>query len=233
MADAAQRIAQNLAAVRAQIADAARASGRAADAVRLVAVTKYVGTAEIEALVAAGCRDLGESRPQSLWEKAAALPGELRWHMIGHLQRNKLRRTLPFLALVHSADSERLVQAIHEHAEQLGRPVPVLLEVNVSGDVEKHGLAPDELEPLLPRLVPYRFAPVRGLMTMAAREGGPDVARRNFATLRELRDQLRQVAPDEISLDELSMGMSGDFTLAIREGATIVRVGSSLWEGRG
>jgi pyridoxal phosphate enzyme (YggS family) len=232
MSDFAARIAENLADTRRRIAEAARASGREADAVRLVAVTKYVGLPETAALLAAGCRELGESRPQALWEKAPALAGEqVNWHLIGHLQRNKIRRTLPLVSLIHSADSERLIRALHEEATALGRRAAILLEVNVSGDAAKHGFAPAELERLLPTLPQFAGVEVRGLMTMAAREGGEAVARRNFADLRALRDRLRTNCPAEIRLDELSMGMSGDYEAAIREGATLVRVGSALFEG--
>ena len=234
MSDAALRIAENLARVRERIARAARESGRTVEAVKLVAVTKYVGLPECAKLIAAGCRDLGESRPQAIWEKAPALQGDaVRWHVIGHLQRNKLRRTLPWASLVHSADSQRLIAALHNEAVSLGRSVPILLEVNISGDREKHGFAPEQLEPLLPKLAHYPSASVQGLMTMAAREGGRDAAQRNFAALRALRDRLQSNCPAHLRLDELSMGMSGDYEIAIREGATIVRIGSALFEGAG
>jgi len=229
-------ISRNLTAVRQRISDAAARSGRQASQVRLIAVTKYVGLPEIKALVAAGCRELGESRPQELWEKAAALgtpdsSGTPTWHLVGHLQRNKVRRTLPLAAWVHSVDSVRLLDEIETQAASLGCRPRVLLEVNVSGDSTKHGFAAAQLEPLLPRFAELRSVAIRGLMCMAAREGDLDVARRNFADFRGLRDRLRRVAPENVSLDELSMGMSGDFEVAIEEGATMVRVGSALFEG--
>jgi PLP dependent protein len=234
-------IADNLARVRERIARAAEQSGRRADEITLVGVTKYVGAREAAELIAAGCVDLGESRPQELWQKygeVTAAAGQsvspIRWHLIGHLQRNKIRRILPLLHLVHSVDSDRLLQAIDE---ELGRdeasqklPLKVLLEVNTSGEAAKHGLSPEGVEPLLAGADRLRHVSICGLMTMAALEGGPSVAARNFGTLRELRDRLRNVVPDNVRLDELSMGMSGDFEVAIAEGATIVRVGSALWE---
>jgi pyridoxal phosphate enzyme (YggS family) len=259
-------IARNLQDVRQRIAEAAARSGRSADAVRLIAVTKYVGLAEVQALVALGCRDLGESRPQELWQKAAELAAGLKsdvsakrkpdisdvksslqaaglessvvepsteaicWHLIGHLQRNKVRRTLPLVSWVHSADSLRLLEEIDREAAALGWRPGVLLEINVSGDPTKHGFRAEELDALLPRLAHLPSLNVRGLMCMAAREGDLDVARRNFAELRELRDRLRQAVPDNVRLDELSMGMSGDFEAAIKEGATMVRIGSALFE---
>lgn len=227
-------IADHVAEVRGRIAAAAVDSGRSPDAITLVAVTKYVGLAQIEALLDAGCCDLGESRPQVLWQKADEfLPYKLRWHLVGHLQRNKVERTLPKVALIHSADSLRLVRAIDEISAKLGRRTPVLLEVNISGDQAKHGFAADELEPVLAEMPLFRHVDVRGLMTMAALEGTLDVAQRNFADLRKLRDRLQASAPPEISLRELSMGMSRDFEEAIREGATIVRIGSALFDQEG
>jgi PLP dependent protein len=235
-------IADNLRRVRERIARAAESCGRRAGEVTLVGVTKYVGTREATELLAAGCLDLGESRPQELWSKAgelASASGNIkpRWHLIGHLQRNKIRRTLPLVALIHSVDSLRLLAAIDaearalaEIADNISSPVRLLLEVNTSGETAKHGLVPDEVEPLLAAAAQFPHVAVCGLMTMAALEGGPAVAARNFAALRELRDRLRPHVPDVLHLDELSMGMSGDFESAIREGATIIRVGSALWE---
>ncbi len=232
MPDLLQTIRTNLAEVRGRIADAARRSGRAADAIELVAVTKFVGDAEIRALMEAGCTTFGESRPQHVWEKAGRLAGlPIRWHLIGPLQRNKVRRTLPLVAMVQSADSLELVAAIDRHAAELGERIPVLLEVNASGEDAKHGFAPDLVKPALPELARCEHVEIRGLMCMASLEGGPDRARRDFSALRELRDQLRGECPDRIRLDELSMGMSGDFEVAIEEGATMVRIGSALFEG--
>jgi pyridoxal phosphate enzyme (YggS family) len=235
------RLRDNLSAVRQRIAEAALASGRSADQVRLVAVTKYAGDDVIHDLVAAGCFDLGEARPQALWAKAAALAEalsadlalsqQIRWHLIGHLQRNKIERTLPLVSLIHSADSLRLLRAIEQTGAQHDRRVPVLLEVNVSGDSTKHGFAPSEVAAVLPEVAAMEHVSLRGLMCMAAREGDEAVARRNFASLRELRDGLRPDLPDRARLDELSMGMSGDFEIAIEEGATVVRIGSALFEG--
>jgi len=223
---------ENLHRVRERIARTAESAGRHPDEIKLVGVTKYVGVREALELATAGCTDLAESRPQELWSKAAALP-DVRWHLVGHLQRNKVRRTLPLVSLIHSVDSERLLAAISEEraaTDDYPPPASVLLEVNTSGEPAKHGLAPDAVEPLLAAAPRYAHVAICGLMTMAALEGGTEVAARNFATLRELRDRLIPNAPDGVRLDELSMGMSGDFEVAIREGATIVRIGSLLWE---
>lgn len=226
----AARIAENVAKIRGQIADAAGRSGRSADAITLVAVTKYVSADVVRPLIETGCRDLGESRPQALWEKAAQLAElPIRWHFIGSLQRNKVRRTLPLVALMHSVDSPRLLAAINEEAKDT--EIPVLLEVNISGETTKHGFAPAEIEPFLAEAANYRHVSIRGLMGMASLEGGLAVARRDFAALREIRDHLQKNCPPGVTLDELSMGMSGDFEIAIEEGATIVRIGSALFEG--
>lgn len=227
-----QRIAENVAGVRQAIAEAASRSGRRAEDVTLVAVSKYVGAAEIDALLAAGCRDLGENRPQDLWHKAEQLRDRpIRWHMIGHLQRNKARRTLPLVTLLHAGDSWRLLEAASQHLQQSGQTLDVLIEVNVSGDAAKHGFGPEEVEPLLPQIAQLPQLQVRGLMAMARWGGTLDEARGDFVRLRELRDRLAGSCPPQISLRELSMGMSGDFEVAIEEGATLVRVGSALFEG--
>jgi pyridoxal phosphate enzyme (YggS family) len=244
-------IAQNLQRVRERITNAAVTAGRHGNEITLVGVTKYVGPSEAAELLAAGCHDLGESRPQELWRKAAELqragappleragaspPPEtlvIHWHLVGHLQRNKIRRTLPLLSLIHSVDSERLLAAINEEratADDNKMPISVLLEVNTSGEAAKHGLMPEQVAPLLATAERYPCVAIRGLMTMAALEGGATVAAQNFAILRELRDRLKSNIPSCVKLDELSMGMSGDFETAIREGATIVRIGSLLWE---
>lgn len=225
----------NLDRIRGRMAEAAKRSGRSAADIKLIAVTKYVDIDVTRQLIAAGCRQLGEARPQELWHKAQALFDEaLEWHLIGHLQRNKIARTLPLARLIHSGDSLRLIEAIDAEADRAGLdPVPLLLEVNVSGDASKHGFQPDELEPLGVQLAGLDHISVRGMMCMAGREGDLDSARRDFALLRHLRDQLRSVWPENLGLHELSMGMSGDFEVAIEEGATMVRVGSLLFERLG
>lgn len=225
-------IAANVARIRERIADAAKAAGRDPAEITLVAVSKYVDAGTAALLVDADCHSLGEARPQQLWEKAAAqeLAG-VEWHLIGRLQRNKIRRTLPLVTLIHSVDSERLLAAIDEEAVSLGMTSRVLLEVNCSGDAAKQGFTSDEVRALLPALSNYPHVEVAGLMTMAALDGDSAVAHANFAALRTLRDELSNTAPPNVNLRELSMGMSGDFEIAVAEGATIVRIGSSLFEG--
>lgn len=232
MSDADAVIRRNLTAIRQRIADAAAASGRTADSVTLVAVTKYVDAETARRLSVAGCGELGESRPQELWRKAAALADSpVRWHLIGHLQTNKLRRTLPLVGLMHSIDSLRLLDEIERVAAELDLCVPALIEVNISGESAKHGFAPDEVGAALRQAATLEHVQIRGLMGMSGREHDLDEARRAFARLRHLRDQLRGDLPERVSLDELSMGMSDDFEAAIAEGATLVRIGTLLYEG--
>lgn len=231
----AARLCENLAAVQNNIAAAAARSARAAGQIMLVGVTKYVEPTLACQLVEAGLVNLGESRPQELWRKAAALQDQkVFWHLIGHLQRNKVKRTLPLVACIHSADSLDLLQEIDRQAAANPLSVAnVLLEINVSGDAAKHGFQPGALAPLLPQIALLKHVSIRGLMTMASLEGGLDKARRDFAALRELADTLKASCPPSVQLQELSMGMSHDFEVAIEEGATIVRVGSALLEGLG
>ncbi|MBN2217637.1 MAG: YggS family pyridoxal phosphate-dependent enzyme [Pirellulales bacterium] len=231
MTDAARRIAENVARVRGRIAEAAARAGRRPEAVQLIAVTKYVGLDEMRAVVAAGCAALGENRPQELERKAASLHDlPIQWHLIGHLQRNKVRRVLPLVAMIQSVDSPRVLEAVDRIAGELGRRAPVLLEVNVSGESQKTGLDPQDVEPLVETLERFPHVEPRGLMAMSSIEGGSDRVRADFAAVRELRDRIQKNCPDGVNLAELSMGMSGDFEVAVEEGATIVRIGSALFE---
>jgi hypothetical protein len=216
--------------VRQRIAEAARASGRAANTVRLVAVTKQVGPDVARGLVELGVTELGESRPQELWRKHELVPGPVCWHLVGPLQRNKARRTLPLASMIHSVDSLPLLRKLDELAAELDLRPDVLLEVNVSGEAAKHGLRPDELPAVLEAAGQLSLH-VLGLMTMAPYDPDPERARPTFRGLRELGERLARATPDNCPLRELSMGMSGDFEVAIAEGATIVRIGSALFEG--
>ncbi len=231
MSLSAETVANNLTAVRQRICDAAKKSGRGERDILLVAVTKYVDAATTRLLVDAGCTCLGESRPQLLWEKASQLADmpQIRWHQIGHMQRNKVARTLPIVSLLQSVDSERLLNAINDQSQKLGLVTPILLEVNISGDSNKHGLVPESVVSVVRTTANLNYVSLKGVMGMASREGGVDQARRDFSALRELRDSVTPVCPEGASLHEISMGMSGDFEVAIEEGATIVRVGSALF----
>lgn len=192
--------------------------------VTLVAVSKTVDVDVVQMLIDLGHRDFGENRPQELWRKAAAIP-DANWHFIGHLQRNKLDRTMPLVSLMHSVDSERLLSALSDFGVKRGSPVPVLLEVNCSREESKGGLTPESLADLTSRLSTWPGVNVHGLMTMAAYHENPEDCRPTFRELHELRNQFDPTWP------HLSMGMSNDFEIAIEEGATLVRVGTTLFEG--
>jgi pyridoxal phosphate enzyme (YggS family) len=225
------RLAENLQQVTGEIAAACARAGRSPSEVTLVAVTKYAEPAWVRRLIDLGVRELGESRPQQLVERAEQLPPDVRWHLIGHLQRNKVKPVLPHAALIHSVDSLRLLERISEIAAEQSRRPRVLLEVNVSGEAAKDGLPAAELLSQWDALQAVPDVEIAGLMTMAPLTDDPEDARPVFRALRQLRDDLAARAAPHVQLTELSMGMSGDFAVAIEEGATLVRIGSRLFEG--
>ncbi len=221
---------ERLADVQGRITAACERVGRARAEVTLIAVTKTASIRVAERAFELGAGDLGESRPQELWNKAAALP-QARWHFIGHLQRNKIERTIPLVSLVHSVDSERLLTALDAFGRARGQAVPVLLEVNCSRESAKGGLAVEEVPAISDRALSLSGIAFQGLMTMAAFSEDPQSARPAFAELRTIREQLR--TRSGLELPHLSMGMSNDFEVAVEEGATLVRIGSTLFEGLG
>ena len=224
-------LAERLHSVRERIAAACRRAGRNPADVTLVAVTKTVSERLAALLPELGVVDLGENRPQELWRKTAILPANIRWHMIGHLQRNKVERTLPLVQLIHAVDSLRLLDALETEAARQGRTADVLIEVNASREASKHGFVPEEVGTLAGPLLALRHLRVRGLMTMAAFEENPESTRPVFGQVRQLRDALSETVGRLHALDHLSMGMSNDFEIAIEEGATLVRLGTVLFEG--
>jgi pyridoxal phosphate enzyme (YggS family) len=218
-------------AVEERLGAACRRAGRSRAEVTLVAVTKTT-TVEIASLLPElGILDLGENRPQELWRKAAELPKSIRWHLVGHLQRNKIERTLPLVHLIHSVDSLRLLQALDQESEFIPDSVPALLEVNASLEPSKHGFTPEELPGLADQLAALGKVHLKGLMTVAAFEEDPERCRPTFALLRSLRDRLQAVLSPAHRLENLSMGMSNDYQVAVEEGATLVRLGSALFDG--
>lgn len=225
------QLAQNLARIRAAIEAACERAGSSPDQVTLVAVTKYAQIEWVCDLVELGVVDLGEARPQQLVSRAGELPSHVRWHLIGHLQRNKADIVLPVCHQIHSVDSVRLFDHLAKLAVSMSRPSSVLLEVNVSGEVSKDGFDRDELIQAWPKLQETTSLQIAGLMTMAPLESDAEAARPVFRALRELRDQLSASSNNRWPLRELSMGMSGDFEVAIEEGATMIRIGSSLFDG--
>lgn len=226
------RLAANLDAVRQRIAAACGQCGRSADEVTLVAVTKYAELDWVRSLYDLGLRDFGESRPQQLVERAGEFPADVRWHLIGHLQRNKAALVLPRAAWIHSVDSVRLARQISSAAGKLNLSARVLLEVNVSGEEAKDGFVPNDLRAGWTDLLSLPQLQIAGLMTMAPLSEDIESCRSVFRALRNLRDELQQ-SPRSPELPHLSMGMSGDFEVGIEEGATMIRVGSALFEGLG
>jgi PLP dependent protein len=214
-------------AVRRQVADAADHCGRHPDDVTIVAVTKTVGVPEVRAALAAGILDFGENRVQEFLGKYGLFP-EARWHFIGTLQTNKVKDVVGRAHLIHSVDSLRLLSHIDRRATEQGVIQPVLLQVNISGEGSKHGFVVADLDDALDEASRMDSIEVRGLMTMAPLARAEDV-RWVFRELREVRDALRATLRDRVELEELSMGMSGDFRVAVEEGATIVRIGSALF----
>lgn len=222
---------RNLKEVRRRISNAADRVNRLPEAVRLVAVTKYAKPEWVRELVHLGMTDLGESRPQQLAQRAVEFSPRVRWHLIGHLQRNKVELVLPHAVMIHSVDSLRLLEAIQKEAEKRQVRPNALLEVNISGEGAKDGFQPEELCREALRLVEFSHVNIVGLMTMAPQCTDPDDARPVFQELRNLRDDLTTLTDGQLCIPQLSMGMSGDFEVAIEEGATLVRIGSSLFEG--
>ena len=237
-------LAARIAAIQERVAAAARRSGRAPDAVRLVGVTKTHPPELVAEAVSAGLHDFGENRVQEAQGKIAALAGTrnaMTWHLIGHLQSNKARRAAELFDMVHSVDSVHLAQALARGAAERA-PLPILLQVNVSGEASKEGFAladwdvrPDALQAFFGEVEQVLALPelaVQGLMTIAPWGDDPEAARPTFRAARRLRDALAQQFP-AASWDALSMGMTDDFEVAIEEGATIVRVGRAIFGSRG
>jgi len=225
-----EEIATNLARVLDQIAAATAKAGRSVDKVELVAVTKKQDAEKIHAAAEAGQLLFGESRVQEARVKIPLLPSRLRWHFIGHLQKNKIRHALPLFELFHGIDSLALAEEMERIADEEGMQPRVLLEVNVAGEASKHGFAPEALRRDLEALISLGRLTIEGLMTIPPFAPEAEPSRRYFAALRELRDELE--SEFKIGLPRLSMGMSGDFPVAIEEGATMVRVGSAIFGSR-
>lgn len=223
----------NLNEIKQQVEQAATSSGRDPKDVKLIAVTKYVDAETTRDLINAGAVAIGENRPQKFKEKQEKLSDlKVEWHMIGHLQRNKIKMVLPHSELIHSVDSLRLIDAIEAEAAKISRNVNVLLEVNISEESAKHGFQESELPQALERIQESKWIRAKGLMGMSRLGGDDDDAKREFARLRTIRDtSVEQFRSSEIELTELSMGMSGDFETAIAEGSTLVRIGSALLRG--
>ena len=224
----------NLATVHARIAAACQRAGRDAASVRLLPVSKTKPEAVLRQAYAAGCRMLGENKPQEAhrkWEAMADL-ADLRWSVIGHLQTNKAKLVAQCASEFQALDSLRVAEALERRLQAEGRALDVFVQVNTSGEASKFGLHPDNVAAFLRELHAFSALRVRGLMTLALFSAEAERVRQCFVLLRSLRDRLRQDAPAGIELGELSMGMSGDFEIAIEEGATVVRVGQAIFGAR-
>ena len=235
-----QRLAANLSAVRDRIAEACRRARRRPEDVRLVAVTKSAGDDAVRDMVALGQMDLAESRVQQLTERAAALQvwlakqppdrPRVRWHMVGRLQRNKVRPCLTAAEVIHSVDSLRLAEEINLRADREGRVVECMMEVNCANEPQKSGVAVGAADHLAEQISTLRCIRLTGLMTMAPLVADPEDARFAFARLREMFEEMRNDKIGGKHFCHLSMGMSNDFEVAVEEGATLVRIGTALFE---
>jgi pyridoxal phosphate enzyme (YggS family) len=225
-----ENVAENLERVQAQIAEAAKKSGRSASDIQLVAISKTHEAEKVRAAFDVGQQLFGESRVQEARAKIPLLPSALRWHFVGRLQKNKVRHALPLFELFHSVDSLDLARDMNRIAEEEGLHPRVLLEVNVAGEGSKIGFAPGILEAQITALLELPRLIIEGLMTIPPLAPEEEASRKYFVALRELRDQF--AAQFHLDLPQLSMGMSGDFGVAIEEGATLVRVGTAIFGKR-
>ncbi|HEX8372145.1 MAG TPA: YggS family pyridoxal phosphate-dependent enzyme [Chthoniobacterales bacterium] len=219
-----------IAALQDRIAAAAARSGRGADQIELIAVSKTHPLEAIREARECGLRLFGENKVQEARAKIADAPSDLRWHLLGHLQSNKVRHALPLFEMIHSVDSVELATQIDRIAAELGLFPKILLEVNVAGEASKFGFKPEALRAQIEQLIALPRLQIDGLMTIAPYAEEPEASRPFFKQLRELRDQL--ATEQNIPLAHLSMGMSGDFEIAIEEGATLVRVGTAIFGSR-
>jgi len=226
-------IADRLAEIRGRIAAAARSAGRDPSSIRLVAVSKTFPLDAVREAYAAGQRDFGENRVQEALQKIeAATDLEIRWHLLGHLQTNKVRKAAPAFSAIHSVDSVDLLQKIDAAAGDAGQAPQVLIQVDLAGEATKYGASPDEATRIFDAAASCRAARVAGLMTLPPIPESSEDARPWFRQLRELRDNWLAAGVPASMLQELSMGMSADFELAVQEGSTLVRVGTAIFGSR-
>ncbi len=223
-------VAENLERVREQIAEAAAKVGRAVDEIQLIAISKTHDAGKVRAAYQAGQSLFGESRVQEARAKIPELPSNLRWHFVGHLQKNKIRHALPLFELFQSVDSLALAQEISRIADEEGMHPRVLLEVNVAGEGSKFGFARTALRGEMEQLLALRRLTIEGLMTIPPLAPEAEASRKFFVQLRELRDGLE--SEFQMKLPRLSMGMTNDFAIAVEEGATLVRVGTAIFGER-
>ncbi len=225
-------VSENIALVREEIARAARKAGRSPAEVRLLAVTKTVDDDRIREAIAAGVDLIGENYVQEARRKIELLGRPLPWHFIGHLQTNKAKYAVRLFDLIHSVDRVDLARELDRRAAAQGVPLKVLVEVNVSGEASKSGVPAREAPALVRSIAEFPRLSVRGLMTMPPWFDDPEEARPHFAALRNLADEIRRERIGNVHMEELSMGMTNDYRIAVEEGATIVRVGRAIFGER-
>ena len=225
-----EQIAENLERVRSQIADAAKKSGRSPDDIELVAISKTHDAEKVRTAYEAGQTLFGESRVQEARAKIPELPSSLRWHFVGHLQKNKIRHALPLFELFHGIDDVDLAREMNRIAEEQGMHPRILLEVNVAGEGSKFGFKPDRLREEMESLLSLTRLSIEGLMTIPPLAEEAEASRKFFVDLRELRGALEKEF--DMKLPHLSMGMTNDFVVAVEEGATLVRVGTAIFGKR-
>ncbi|HOK07361.1 MAG TPA: YggS family pyridoxal phosphate-dependent enzyme [Syntrophales bacterium] len=228
-----EEIRRNIERIRGEIAAAAARAGRDPAAVRLMAVTKTVDDERIRAAIEAGVDMIGENYVQEARRKIEAMGRDVPWHLIGHLQTNKAKYAVRLFEMIHSVDRPEVAKELDRRAAALGRSVKVLIEVNVSGEATKRGVAPQDLVPLARLVSTLPSLSLRGLMTMAPWSEDPETARPYFAALRRRRDEIAALNLPGVVMEELSMGMTDDYTVAVEEGATIVRIGRAIFGERG
>ena len=224
-------IEQNLQEIRSKISEFAKQFGRKPDSVKLIAVSKTKPINLIIEAKQAGQVDFGENRVQELQDKHPELP-DVNWHMIGHLQRNKVKFIAPFIHLIHSVDTPRLLAEVSKQAEKNNRTINCLLQVNISNESQKSGMDEHEVRDVLSNIDQYPSVVIKGFMGMAEFTSDREKIRNQFRSLKMLRESLAEFNSERIDLKELSMGMSGDYDIAIEEGATMVRIGSAVFGHR-
>jgi len=226
-------ISANIESVRGRIAAASRRAGRRPEDVTLVAVSKTFPAERIREVVRAGVSDIGENYVQELLPKRDALAGEpVRWHFIGHLQTNKAKSVAAWVTMVHALDSRALAQELDTRAARANRTIDALVEVNTTGELSKFGIAPDQVLPFVRSLEGFSHIRICGLMTIGPFLPDPEGSRPMFRRLRELRETLARHSQENLDPVHLSMGMTGDFEVAVEEGATLLRIGTALFGSR-
>ena len=225
-------IRENYQAVEQKVCEACKRSKRAREEVTLIAVSKTKPVSRIQEAIKAGATVFGENKVQELCEKYEELPKHLHWHMIGHLQRNKVKYIVDKAELIHSVDSLRLAQEINKEAIKKELTVNILVEVNVAEEESKFGVGVEETEDLIREIAKLSNIKVQGLMTIAPYVENPEENRGVFRTLKKLAVDIKMKNIDNVRMDVLSMGMTGDYQVAIEEGATMVRVGTGIFGER-